>query len=55
MTDRQMPWRIFLNGKFSHVAYAATAHEALAAENQRLGVRAAVTEIKVNKVNSSTD
>jgi hypothetical protein len=52
----ERPWRVFINGKYSHVTYAVTNFEALAKENQRLGnIKAATTSIEIYAANSASD
>lgn len=52
----EMPWRVFLNGKYAYVLYAIDGHAAIVKVNERLGnIRAAETNIKVNRANSASD
>jgi hypothetical protein len=55
LTER--PWRIFLDGKFSHVAYAETGEQAIARETARLGTngKGATTLIRATLANSASD
>ena len=55
-TPTEVPWRIFLNGKYSHVVYAETGEAAIGKENERLGnMKAADTTIQAYRANSATD
>lgn len=51
-----VPWRIFLNGKYSHVVYAVDGEAAIRVVNDQLGnMKAADTTIKACRANSATD
>ena len=52
----EVPWRIFLNGKYTYVIYAADGEAAIRVVNEMLGnIKAADTTIKAYRALSASD
>lgn len=52
----QTAWRVFINGRFSHVDYGETGEDVIRQVNDRVGqAKAATIEIKAYRANSASD